>query len=79
MQHYTHDYTLPSLAESLLQTAQAALRMEKYDEVSRLLADARQTLGQYLSQDNMVPDNEVYGYYKASDVEEEIERLKANK
>lgn len=79
MQQYSHDYNKPSLAESLLQTAQAALRMEKYDEAARLITDARQTLQQYLSQDNMVPDDDVYdGWYKASDVEQELEQT-ANK
>lgn len=53
--------------------------MEKYDEAARLIADARQTLQQYLSQDNMVPDDDVYdGWYKASDIEQELERT-ANK
>ena len=59
MKQYTHDYTLTSLAESLLQTADAAIRLEDYDKASKAISDARQALQQYLSQDNMVEDDDV--------------------
>lgn len=79
MQKYSHDYTLVSEAESHLYAAQQLEAHEQPEEAWKHIADARQTLQQYLSQDNMVPDNDVYdGWYKASDVEQELERT-ANK
>ena len=74
MKQYTHDYTLPSLAESLLQTADAAVRLEDYDKALKLISDARQTLQQYLSQDNMVEDDDVEnGWVSYSDAARELE------
>ena len=74
MKQYTHDYTLPSLAESLLQTADAAIRLEDYDKASRAIADARQTLQQYLSQDNMIEDDGVEnGWVHYNDAARELE------
>ena len=69
MKQYTHDYTLPSLAESLLLTAEAAIRFEDYGRASKAINDARHTLQQYLSQDNMVEDPDVAdGWVRMSDV-----------
>lgn len=79
MQKYSHDYTLVSEAESHLYAAQQLEAHEQPEEAWKHIADARQILQQYLSQDNMVPDDDVYdGWYKASDVEQELERT-ANK
>lgn len=79
MQKYSHDYTLVSEAESRLYAAQQLEAHEQPEEAWKHIADARQKLQQYLSQDNMVPDDDVYdGWYKASDVEQELERT-ANK
>lgn len=74
MKQYSHDYTLPSLAESLLQTADAAIRLEDYDKASKLINDARQTLQQYLSQDNMIEDSDVEnGWVLFNDAANELE------
>lgn len=74
MKQYTHDYTLPSLAESLLQTADEAIRLEDYDKALKLINDARQTLQQYLSRDNMVEDGDVEnGWVRYSDAARELE------
>ena len=74
MKQYSHDYTLPSLAESLMQTADAAIRLEDYDKASRAINDARQTLQQYLSQDNMVEDDDVEnGWVSYNDAARELE------
>ena len=79
MQKYSHDYTLVSEAESHLYAAQQLEAHEQPEEAWKHIADARQKLQQYLSQDNMVPDDDVYdGWYKASDVEQELKRT-ANK
>lgn len=74
MKQYTHDYTLPSLAESLLQTADEAIRLEDYDKALKLTNDARQTLQQYLSRDNMVEDGDVEdGWVRYNDAARELE------
>lgn len=74
MKQYTHDYTLPSLAESLLQTADEAIRLEDYDKALKLINDARQTLQQYLSRDNMVEDGDVEnGWIHYNDAARELE------
>lgn len=79
MQKYSHNYSLPSNAENHLFYAQEYLRMGQFAEAEKFINKARQTLQQYLSKDNMVPDDDVYdGWYKASDVEQELERT-ANK
>jgi len=77
MQQYTHDYTLVSEAESHLYAAQQLEAHEQPEEAWKHIADARRILQQFLSQNNMVPDDEVYdGWVKSNDVKEEIERLK---
>lgn len=74
MKQYSHDYTLPSLAESLMQTADAAIRLEDYDKALRAIGDARQTLQQYLAQDNMVEDGDLEdGWVRYGDAARELE------
>lgn len=68
MQIYTHDYTLASEAESQLYTAQNLLRQDDTQTAMEAINCARELLGRYLSQDNMVPDNDVEGWIRSSDV-----------
>lgn len=68
MQKYSHNYTLVSEAESHLYAAQQLEAHEQPEEAWKHIADARQKLQQYLSQDNMVPDDDVEdGWVKARD------------
>ncbi len=69
MQIYTHDYTLASEAESQLYTAQNLLRQDDTQTAMEAINCARELLGRYLSQDNMVEDGDAYGWVKYSDVE----------
>lgn len=70
MQKYSHDYTLVSDAESHLYAAQQLEAHEQPEEAWKHIADARRLLQQYLSQDNMVPDDDVAdGWVRASDLE----------
>lgn len=79
MQQYSHDYTLIREAMDSLYSATRLHANECYHEALERINEARTLLTQYLSQDNMVPDDDVYdGWYKASDVEQELERT-ANK
>lgn len=69
MKIYTHDYTLASEAESQLYTAQNLLRQDDTQTAMEAINCARELLGRYLSQDNMVEDGDAYGWVKYSDVE----------
>lgn len=69
MQQYSHDYTLVQEADSHLYAAQQLEAHEQPEEAWKHIADARQKLQQYLSQDNMVPDDDTAdGWVKASDL-----------
>lgn len=68
MQIYTHDYTLASEAESQLYTAQNLLRQDDTQTAMEAINCARELLDRYLSQDNMVPDDDVDGWVKLSDL-----------
>lgn len=69
MQQYTHDYTLVQEADSHLYAAQQLEAHEQPEEAWKHIADARQKLQQYLSQDNIVPDDDTAdGWVKASDL-----------
>lgn len=71
MKQYSHDYTKVSEAESLLYRAIRLIANECYDAADERINEARQLLQEYLSQDNMVEDDDVAdGWVKASDVEE---------
>ena len=77
MQKYTHDYTLIQEAMDSLYSATRLHANECYNEVLERINEARTILTQYLSQDNMVPDEDVYdGYYRALEVEKEMAQLK---
>lgn len=71
MKQYSHNYTKPSQAESLLYSATRLMANECYDEAVERINEARQLLQEYLSVDNMVEDDDVAdGWVKAHDVEE---------
>lgn len=71
MKQYSHNYTKPSQAESLLYSATRLMANECYDAAVERINEARQLLQEYLSVDNMVEDNDVAdGWVKAHDVEE---------
>lgn len=73
MKHYTHDYTLASEAEALLYRAQVNLRTGDQDSVCKYIELAREKLQRYLSQDNMVEDDDVYpGWIKANEVDNPV-------
>lgn len=73
MKHYSHDYTKVSAAESHLYEAQklidAKLGAFGSYEAWRHIAHARRLLQEYLSEDNMVEDDDVDGWVKASEAE----------
>lgn len=68
MQIYTHDYTLASEAEDQLYIAQSILRQDDIPTALEAIACARELLQRYLSQDNMVPDNDAEGWIRSSDI-----------
>lgn len=69
MKQYTHDYTKVSEAESHLYAAQQLNAHDDPVEAWKHVEDARRLLWQYLSQDNMVEDDDVEdGWVRASDV-----------
>lgn len=69
MKQYSHDYTKVSQAESLLHRVSRLLANECYDEAAENVNEARYLLQEYLSQDNMVEDDDVAdGWVKARDV-----------
>lgn len=69
MKIYTHDYTLPSLADELLWEAQVKIHLEDWEEVKTRIEEARRKLLKYLAQDNMREDGDARGWVKYSDVE----------
>lgn len=73
MKTYSHDYTLPARAEQLLYCAQRHLSNDCIAAAKECIQDARFALYKYLSQDNMVPDDDCAdGWVKQIDVEHAI-------
>lgn len=73
MKQYSHDYTKPSEAESLLYSATRLIANECYDAAVERINEARQLLQEYLAQDNMFEDDDVAdGWVKAHEVKELI-------
>lgn len=68
MKIYTHDYTLPSQVESQLYFAEQQLRQDNIQPALAAISCARELLNSYLSQDNMVEDEDVDGWVKLSDL-----------
>lgn len=76
MKKLTHDYTLPSEAESHLYAAQQLNAHDDPVEAWKHIEDARRLLQQYISQDNMVEDDEVEGgYVRYNDVQELLDKM----
>lgn len=77
MKQYTHDYTLPSEAESKLYDALMACE-DKNSKVAILIDQARMQLQKYLAKDNIVEDPDAEGFIKASDTfdEEDLKRIR---
>lgn len=70
MKTYSHDYTKVSDAENLLYFAQRLNAKGETTEALEYVADARQLLQEYLTQDNMIEDDDVAdGWVKMSDIE----------
>ncbi len=74
MKKYSHDYTKPSQAESLLYNATRLMAKECYYEARECINEARQLLWEYMARDNvdnMYEDDEIAdccGWVQASDV-----------
>lgn len=65
---YSHDYSLPQMADTVLCYAQEQLRLGNLDAAKASIAKARDLIIKYCSQDNMFEDNECYdGWCKLSD------------
>ena len=67
MKIYTHDYTKPSKAESLLYEAQQLLASDNSAEALQRVNGARELLDEYLAKDNIVEDGDAYGFIKQSE------------
>lgn len=68
MKTYSHDYTKVSDADGLLYLALRNLAGERYDLAQDYIEKARGLLLKYLSQDNMVEDDDCYpAWIKLSD------------
>lgn len=68
MKIYTHDYTLPSQAENLLSEAYLKLRWDNYQGAATMLEQSIEKLRKYLSQDNMVEDDDAEGWVRLTDL-----------
>ena len=72
MKTYSHDYTLPSKAESLLCEAYQLIAKDLPQEALRRISEARETLGKYLAGDNIVRDGDVAdGFVKLTETFDE--------
>lgn len=78
MKQYSHDYTLVQHADNLLQEALVKIRWDNWWDARIRIEDARKKLQQYLSQDNMVPDDDVDGgWVKAGEAKDVIGALRS--
>lgn len=70
MKTYSHDYSLAAQANLLIHLAQHELSKGELDGAKLLLSQARESLTEYLSKDNMIEDDDVAGgWIKQSDIE----------
>lgn len=77
MKQYSHDYTLVQEAMDSLYSATRLHANGCYHDALGRINEARTILTRYLSQDNMVPDDDVSdGWVRASEAEAEMGRLK---
>jgi len=78
MQQFRHDYTKVSEALESLYSATRLIANECYDSALQRINDARTTLGEYLAQENMLPDNDVFdGWIRHSEAQAELEALRS--
>lgn len=76
MKQYSHNYTKPSQAESLLYSATRLMANECYDAAVERINEARQLLQEYLAEDNLVEDDDLAdGLVKAHDVKELVNEM----
>ena len=73
MKIYTHNYTKPSKAESLLYEAQQLLARESNSEALQRINEARELLGSYLAKDNIVEDGDALGFIKQSEIFDDMQ------
>lgn len=70
MKTYSHDYSIPAQVNINLHLALFALHNDGSGTAEKLILQAREMLWQYLSQDNMIEDDDVAdGWVKMSDIE----------
>lgn len=70
MKTYSHDYTIPAQVNHNIHLALIELRSDNFRMAEVLLMQSRNQLDQYLTQDNMVEDDDVAdGWVKMSDIE----------
>lgn len=70
MKTYSHDYTKPSKVENLLYSAQRLIANECFDAAAERINEAREIIQQYLTDDNMIEDDDVAdGWVKMSDID----------
>ena len=70
MKTYSHNYNKPSEVDTLLYSASRLIANECYDAAAERINEARELIQQYLSEDNMVEDDDVAdGWVKMSDIE----------
>lgn len=71
MKIYTHDYSLPSAAESLLYKAQKAFAEDAPETALQHINQARELLETYLAGDNIKADADAYGFFKQGEMFDE--------
>lgn len=70
MKTYSHDYTIPAQVNQNIYLALFELSSDNTSLAEVLLQQARNMLNQYLSQNNMVEDDDVAdGWVKMSDID----------
>lgn len=78
MQQFSHDYTKVTETQNVLFLALEDLRNGHTYEAKRGIMKARTILGEYLAQDNMLPDNDVSdGWIRHSEAQAELEALRS--
>lgn len=73
MKIYTHDYSLPSAAESLLYKAQKAFAEDAPETALEHICQARELLQTYLAGDNIRSDADAYGFVKQGETFDDMQ------
>ena len=70
MKTYSHDYTIPAQVNHNIHLALFELSLGNFSMAEVLLMQSRNQLSQYLSQDNMIEDDDIAdGWVKMTDIE----------